>query len=54
MTTIATLTDNHVASMVRKCCSLMRDDKRFGVAQFCETLYHCVILLTETLAVAQC
>jgi len=37
----------------------MRDDKRFGVAQFMRdsvslrdtTLYHCVILLTKTVAV---
>jgi len=32
----------------------MRDDKRFWCITVYERLYHCVILLTETLAVAQC
>jgi len=44
----------NVDSIVRKYCSLVRDDIRFGVAQFtCETLYYCAILLTKTLVVVQ-
>jgi len=38
----------NVDSMVRNYCSLMRDDKRFGEAQF---MRDCAILLTRTLDV---